>query len=119
MPEYTEDFYTVTTIGGPLKLYGFHLDFNSDRVIVRVERDGVLFFEVDCQDLEDRTPVETDDMQMTTGMWLSWLRSGDHFVFKPDYPIYFSSSLSIKVKANSNNDDRELDGWQVNYEEVL
>ena len=114
LPAFNSPYYVVTTITDEILLHGITLGFKDDNVMAKVTIDGIVLFEVDCDDLEKSSPPAKDQVQMKTGMWLEWLKSGDFLVIRPLSPFYVGTELKIEVKSNSNNTDRELQSYQVN-----
>jgi len=121
LPKWNEQFYTVTEISGTGCIHAFHLSFNSDRVIVRLEIDGQEIFDVDCEELEDYTISNNNGNgggNFGSCMWMHWVKHGDHFVFSPKLPFKYNTSFKIMTKANSNSSSRDLEAYQLNYEGV-
>lgn len=115
LPRSTEFFEGLYTYTGTGALSGFTMKFDSDSVIVRLELDSEVIFEIDCSILEDLLPNGNGDEGAGNGKfsWLDWNKSKNILRFYPRYDLAFFSEVKIMAKANSNTNKRDMEAYLI------
>lgn len=94
-------------------LHSIVLDFNTDRVDVKLTIDGQEIFNVDLDDLEDnQTSGSSSAAQATGGAGIMYVKTGSKFCFNPPCGLKYSS-LVISAQAEQNN--KKLSGYLLHY----
>jgi len=110
LPRNTSALETIYSYTGSGLLEGFMMEFNSDRVNVRLEVDGYLVFLLDFEDVEDYT---ANSGWSNFNCSMRWHSDSNQLQFCPQYPIEYSSSVVIKAGANSWSRNRDMKAYSV------
>lgn len=113
LPTSSSSYLDIYSYSGTGLLNGFVMDFNSDRVLVRLEVDSQQVFEIDCDDLESYVDDTGKGGGGEFGCALKWNKSKDQISFWSSNPICFTTSVKIQAKANSDSSSRDMNAYAV------
>lgn len=112
LPRSSESYASIYTYSGSGQLSSFTMDFNSDNVLIKLTVDSNVIFEIDCDFLDDIS--NSDDDASSNGLgWLGFDASENRILFRPTYPIKFTTEVKIEAKANSSSSGRDMTGYLV------
>lgn len=86
-------------------LKAFLIDYDGHKVMTSLKVDGEVIFNVSCETLDQIKAIGS-----LKNNSISWDNESNSFIFKPDFPIKFRSSISIEAKGldQSNNKVKHL-----------
>lgn len=107
------DIYTKTGSG---LIWGFSLEFDSNRVALRLEVDGQEVFDYKLkEEIEEFARFFSTTKSTGSRDDFFALSSSDRVLFRPPKPIRYSSEFKIQAKETSGN--RKVDWIKVYYTE--
>lgn len=100
-------FNTLYTYSGSGLLLGTTLFFDTDEVLLRITVDGNLLFELDLEEISNRSSVSTDfeGLPRFVDFWFD--DTEDVFTFRPTWPIEYSESVLIEAKSNDGSTNHD------------
>lgn len=111
IPRQNETHDVAYTYSGKGFLHGFALEFNSEKVEVKLTVDSEVIFDIDCGSLMEALPNNMKDTKVISS--ISFDKGKD--IFSVEFPgdMLFSESVLIEVRANYNNPSRKLERQYV------
>ena len=103
-----QPFTSIYTYSGSGKFYGFDLRFDDENVLVELQVDSNVIFEIDCDLLFDMSDSKRSQLNS-----FIFDRARASITFNPLNPIKYTSSVSIAAKANNGSHFRDLLGYIV------
>jgi len=108
LPRNNQAYYTAFSYSGAGLLANFIMDFNSEQVQISCEVDGDTLFELDVKTLKDMY----DDVTVYN-TWLVYDKKKKTVTFSPEFPIKYTTNVTIKARASSDNNGRKLERIMV------
>lgn len=111
LPNSSAPYVELYSYAGEGKFISFSMNFNSDNVYVRLVIDNSIIFDIDCDFLES---LFHNNEHTNSNRDLNWDRSKNTLSFRPNFPIKYTTSISIQSRSNSSSMSRDMKYYLVN-----